>query len=116
MTVSCTSETCDNKVPYRDQVVLQVVLQGMCDKDVRARTLTQTANRKLNKPAEVVEYTAAEEAGIMHSKDICQESVDDSGVRNSAYKRGEGRGSGASRRRTKEENIKDLYLMIQQAH
>ena len=41
MTVSCTSETCDTKVPYRDEVVLQVVLQGMCDKDVRARTLTR---------------------------------------------------------------------------
>ena len=41
LTVSCTSETCDTKVPYRDEVVLQVVLQGMCDKDVRARTLTR---------------------------------------------------------------------------
>ena len=90
MTVSCTSETCDTKVPYRDEVVLQVLLQGMCDKDVRARTLTQTANGKLKKLAEVVEYIAAEEAGIMHSKDICHESVDVSGVRKSAYKRGEG--------------------------
>ena len=71
MKVTCPSANCSTKVPYRDEVVMQVLLQGMADKDIRARTLTQTANGKLNKLSEVIEYVAAEEAGILQSQDIC---------------------------------------------
>ena len=55
-------------------------LQGMRDQDIRARTLIQTAAGKLSKLSQVVEYIAAEETGIMQSKDICHETVDVSGV------------------------------------
>ena len=89
MSVTCPTEQCNTKVPYRDEVVLQVLLQGMSDKDIRARTLTQTANGKLKKLSDVVEYVAAEEAGILQSQDICHESVGVSGIRKSAYKRGD---------------------------
>ena len=89
MTVPCPTTGCDTKVPYRDEVVLQVLLQGMFDKDIRARTLTQTANGKLKKLAEVIEYVAAEEAGILHSQDICHEGAGVGGIRKSAFKRGD---------------------------
>ena len=44
----------------------------------------------MSKLSQVVEYIAAEETGIMQSKDICHETIDVSGVRKSAYKKGEG--------------------------
>ena len=34
LTIACTKEGCDTKVPYRDEVVLQVLLQGMNDQDI----------------------------------------------------------------------------------
>ena len=92
MTVDCPSDTCDTRVPYRDEVVLQVLLQGMQDKDIRARTLTQTANGKLKKLSDVVKYVAAEEAGILQSQDICHDSVGINAIRKSAYKRGDNQG------------------------
>ena len=61
----------------------------MSDQDVRARTLIQTAAGKLKKLTEVIEYVAAEETGIMQSRDICHESADISGIRKSGYKRGD---------------------------
>ena len=82
LSVMCTKVGCDTKVTYRDEVVLQVLLQGMRDQDIRARTLIQTAAGKLSKLSQVVEYIAAEETGIMQSKDICHETIDVSGVRN----------------------------------
>ena len=89
MTIDCPNLTCDTKVPYRDEVVLQVLLQGMSDKDIRARTLTQTANGKLKKLSEVIEYVAAEEAGILQSQDICHDNAGIGGLHKSAYKRGD---------------------------
>ena len=95
MMVTCPKQQCNTKASYRDEVVLQVLLQGMSDQDIRARTLIQTAAGKLTKLSEVIEYVAAEETGIMQSKDICHESAEVSGLRRSSYKRGdrvEGRG------------------------
>ena len=63
--VTCTKVGCATKVPYRDEVILQVLLQGMNDQNIRARTLTQTAAGKLNKLAEVIEYVASEETCIL---------------------------------------------------
>ena len=39
LSVTCPTEQCNTKVPFRDEVVLQVLLQGMSDKDIRARTV-----------------------------------------------------------------------------
>ena len=44
-----------------DEVVHQVLLLGMNDQNIRARTLAQTAAGKLKKLTEVIEYVAAEE-------------------------------------------------------
>ena len=90
LSLMCTKVGCNTKVTYRDEVVLQVLLQGMRDQDIRARTLIQTAAGKLSKLSQVVEYIAAEETGIMQSRDICHETIDVSGVRKSAYKKEEG--------------------------
>ena len=90
MHVTCPATGCATEVPYRDEVVLQVLLQGMADQNIRARTLTQTANGKLTKLSEVIEFVAAEETGIMQSQDICHESAGVGGIRRSSYKRGEG--------------------------
>ena len=38
LTVICPKDNCNTRAPYRDEVVLQVLLQGMFDQDVRART------------------------------------------------------------------------------
>ena len=89
MNVPCPTLNCNTKVPFRDEVLLQVLLQGMADKDIRARTLTQTANGKLVKLSDVIEYVAAEEAGILQPQDICHESAGVGGIRKSAFKRGE---------------------------
>lgn len=89
MTVTCPKQCCNTKAPYRDEVVLQVLLQGMADQDILARTLIQTAAGELKTLDEVIEYVATEETGIMQSKDICHESADVSGIRKSGYKRGE---------------------------
>ena len=86
MQVKCPTQGCDTKVCYRDEVVLQVLLQGMSDKDLRARTLTQTAQGNLKKLSDVVEYVAAEEAGILQSLNICHESAGIGGIRRSSYK------------------------------
>ena len=45
---------CATRVPYRDEVVRQVLLQ-MSDQNIRARTLTQTASGILTKLSEVIE-------------------------------------------------------------
>ena len=87
--VTCTKVGCDTKVPYRDEVILQVLLQEMNDQNIRARTLTQTAAAKL-KLSEVIEYVAAEETGISQSMDICHERADVLGVQKSSYKKQEG--------------------------
>ena len=68
-------------------MVLLVLLHGMRDQDIHARTFIQIG--KLTKLSEVVEYIGAEETGIMQSKDICHETIDVSGVRKSTYKKGE---------------------------
>ena len=56
-----------------------------------SETLTQTANGKLNKLSEVIEYVSAEEAGILQSQDICHENqaAGIGGLKKSGYKRSE---------------------------
>ena len=61
MNVTCS---CANNVSYRDPVVLQVLLHGMKDEDIRVRVLTRTTAGELTELHKVVDYIAAEEASI----------------------------------------------------
>ena len=47
--VNCTKDDCDTKIPYMDEVVLQVLLLGMNDQNIKPRTLTKTAAGKPKK-------------------------------------------------------------------
>ena len=53
---------CNQQTSYRDEVVLQALLKGMHDVDIRTRVLSRTQNNELRKLADVVDYIAAEEA------------------------------------------------------
>ena len=62
LNVSCSKSGCNQKTSYRDEVVLQALLKGMHDVDIRTRVLSRTQNNELKKLASVVDYIAAEEA------------------------------------------------------
>ena len=62
LTVTCSLSTCTQKTSYRDQVVMQALLRGMHDKDIRTRVLSRTQNSELKELSAVVDYIAAEEA------------------------------------------------------
>ena len=56
------SQDATKKTSYRDEVVLQALLRGMHDKDIRTRVLSRTQNDELKSLAAIVDYIAAEEA------------------------------------------------------
>ena len=62
LTVICSKSGCTQKTSYRDQVVLQALLKGMHDVDIRTRVLSRTQNNELLKLPNVIDYIAAEEA------------------------------------------------------
>ena len=62
LTVKCSRSGCNQKTSFRDQVVLQALLKGMHDVDIRTRVLSRTQNNELKKLSDVVDYIAAEEA------------------------------------------------------
>ena len=47
---------------YKDEVVLQALLKGMHDVDIRTRVLSRTQNNVLRRLDDLVDYIAAEEA------------------------------------------------------
>ena len=62
LVVVCSKQGCGEKTSYRDHVVLQALLRGMHDADIRTRVLSRTQNNELEKLSDVVDYIAAEEA------------------------------------------------------
>lgn len=46
--VTCARAGCDQKTSYRDEVVLQALLRGMHDVDIRTRVLSRTQNDELS--------------------------------------------------------------------
>ena len=62
LNITCAKVGCDEKTSYRDQVVLQALLKGMHDRDIRTRVLSRTQNNELLALSQVVDYVAAEEA------------------------------------------------------
>ena len=87
MKVKCTATGCTTETSYRDPVVLQVLLKGMRDQDIRARVLTRTTGGEFTDLPEVVSYIAAEEAGLTQSADICHDQdASIGGLRKSNYR------------------------------
>ena len=62
MFVTCSKVGCNQKTSYRDNVVMQALLRGMHDGDIRTRVLSRNQNEELKTLPEVVDYIAAEEA------------------------------------------------------
>ena len=70
MTIPCPGATCSEVVSYRDPVVLQSLLHGMRDDDIRIRVLTRTTAGELTELTKVVDYIAAEEASINEGQSL----------------------------------------------
>ena len=62
LSITCSKTGCTQKTSYRDEVVLQALLKGMHDTDIRTRVLSRMQNNELFKLGDVVDYIAAEEA------------------------------------------------------
>ena len=60
--VECSRAGCTQKTSYRDAVILQALLKGMHDTDIRTRVLSRTQNDELSGLTAIVDYIAAEEA------------------------------------------------------
>ena len=61
-TMTCSLATCTQKNSYRDRMVMQALLKGMHDSDIRTRVLSRTQNDELKDLTDIVDYIAAEEA------------------------------------------------------
>ena len=68
MSVTCVE--CNKNLSYRDQVVQQIVIHGMRDNEVRIRVLSRNTAGELDTLEKLVDYIAAEEAGITESHNI----------------------------------------------
>ena len=60
--ITCSKAGCNQKTSYRDEVVLQALLRGMHDKDIRTRVLSRSQTDELKGLSAIVDYIAAEEA------------------------------------------------------
>ena len=60
--VTCSKSGCTQRTSFRDEVVLQALLKGMHDVEIRTRVLSRTQNDELKGLASIVDYIAAEEA------------------------------------------------------
>ena len=81
--VSCSKAGCSQKTSYRDEVVMQALLKGMNDADIRTRVLSRTQNEELKTLSSVVDYIAAEEASSASFLNMSAHTI--AGAR-SAYK------------------------------
>ena len=69
MTVTCT---CEKEVSYRNNVLQQLVINGMRDNEIRIRVLSRNTNGELVTLDKLVNYIQAEEAGRSESSDLKQ--------------------------------------------
>ena len=84
--ISVPCVECNKNLSYHDQVVQQIVIHGMRDNDVRIRVLSRNTVGKLDTLEKLVDYIAAEEAGISESHNLnTQNTV--GGLRRSSYKK-----------------------------
>ena len=52
---------CQQNVSYRDKVVMQMIIHGLVNSEIKLRVLRRTGNDELPTLAELVNYIAAEE-------------------------------------------------------
>ena len=81
MTVKCPSPACDTEVCYRDHVVHQIIIHGMRDNDVRVRVLSRNTSGELTTLDKLIDYIAAEEAGVAEASDLLSDSNLVGGIR-----------------------------------
>ena len=82
MTVTCK---CGEGVSYRDHVIMQLVIHGMRDSDIRVRVLSRNTNGELTELAKLVDYIHAEEAGRNESTDLMTEDGSVNAIRRSSF-------------------------------
>jgi hypothetical protein len=67
MVMKCT---CGLDNSYRDLVVHQLVIHGMRDQEIRQRVLSKNTSSDLTTLTMLVDYIAAEEAGVSKSNNL----------------------------------------------
>ena len=60
--LTCTNPNCRQKNSYCDPMVMQVLLKGMHNANIRTRVLSRTQSKELVTLLEITNYIAAEEA------------------------------------------------------
>ena len=87
MEVQCTNQECNQMVSYRDQVVMQVIIHGLCDNDIRVHVLSRNTSGELTTLDKLIDYIAAEKAGTAEASDQLSDSNLVGGIRRgSTYK------------------------------
>ena len=84
MSVPCLQ--CNRNLSYRDQVVQQIIIHGMRDNDVRIRVLSRNTAGELDTLEKLVDYIAAEEAGISESHNLNNQNTVGA-LRRSSYRK-----------------------------
>ena len=89
MTVVCE---CNREVPYRDNVLQQLVIHGMSDNDIRIRVMSRNTSGELTTLDKLINYIQAEEAGRDESNDLTSEDGQIASMRRkSSYQADKGR-------------------------
>ena len=83
MTLECTN--CQTKNSYRNQVVLQVLLHGMRDNNIRSKVLSRNTTGDLSGLHRTIDFIEAEEAGYQEASNIHEHSQLNT-IRKSTYK------------------------------
>ena len=81
MEVECPNQACKKKVSYRDHVVMQVIIHGLRDNDIRVRVLSRNTSGELTTLDKLIDYIAAEEAGTAEASDLVSDSNLVGGIR-----------------------------------
>ena len=84
MTVTCT---CGEENSFRDKVVMQVLLHGMRENDIRSKVLSRNTTGELLELHQAVDYIEAEEAGLIEASDLHEHSSIHA-LRRSGYMKG----------------------------
>ena len=88
MAVKCT---CGENVSYRDNVIMQMVIHGMRDNDIRIRVLSRNTNGELTDLTKLVDYIHVEEAGKNESTDLSTEDGSVNAIRKSSFQKSKGK-------------------------
>ena len=85
MEVPCPNTACQRNVSYRDHVVMQVIIHGLRDNDIRVRVLSRNTSGELTTLPKLIDYIAAEEAGTAEASDLVSDANLVGGIKRSTY-------------------------------